>query len=251
MTDTPKCPGDELLMEAALARGAGLTLSEEQRQVADHATGCTKCQGAMALVSAAAGSRLRKSPEKDSGHCLDENALAEYFDGVMAWDERVEAEAHMAGCPRCLHQLSDLHTLMAAAESPRSLPQLALAWLRDGFKVIGAATESFTSVPLQAVPVLDGAPETRVMAWDLESAAGPLRVTVQHDRDTRATLRLSFSEMPTHRCRVHLRSAGQLLESRTLGIGVAVEFAEIDVADYEVEVEAAGEVTGFAFCLTD
>ena len=251
MNNENNCPEDEILMEAALARAAGMTLSEEQRQAADHAIRCTNCQGVMAIVSAATGSHSRNTPVKASCLCLDDNTLAEYFDGVMAWDERVEAESHLAACPRCLNQLSDLHTLMVAAQPAPSLPQLALAWLRDGFKVIGAATESFASVPLQAAPVLDGMLAPRVMAWDLESSAGPLRVTVQHDRDARATLRLSFSEMPTRRGRVQLRSEGQLLESRALGGGAAVEFAELDIADYEVEVEAAGERSGFAFSLTD
>lgn len=248
MNNDTNCPGDEILMDAALARAAGLALSEAQRLAAAHATGCEKCQSVMAFLSVGTGAHARGTQSID---CLDENTLAEYFDGVMAWDERVEAEAHLAACPRCLHQLAELHTLMTTVEPSRSLPQLALAWLRDGFRVLGAATETFSSVPLQTVPVLDGPSESRVMAWDLESSAGPLRVTVQHDRDTRATLRLSFVEMPVNRCRVHLRSAGQLLESRTLGRDAVIEFAELNVADYDLEIEAGGHVTGFAFCLSD
>ena len=49
------------------------------------------------------------------------------------------------------------------------------------------------------------------------------------------------------RCRVHLKSGGALLESRTLETSGAVEFAELETEDYEVEIDAAGEKITFLF----
>jgi hypothetical protein len=169
----------------------------------------------------------------------------------MSWEDRVTAEAHLATCGLCVRKVADLHTLVAAAQPTRTAPQLALAWLRDGLKVVGAAVETFTAVPLAAVPVLDSAVCPKVLSWDLESDAGPIRVTVQHDRGQKATLRLVL-ESGTEAgalCRVHLKCGGALLESRTLDATGAVEFSELDAEDYEVEIDAVGEKMAFVFSL--
>jgi len=249
--ESTTCPGDELLMDAALSAAAGTITSGDVRRAIEHAAVCDACGEALALFSGLR--RAAKHPTVDGarGPCLDDNGLAEYVDGVMSWEDRVTAEAHLATCGHCVRSVADLHTLLAAAQPAQTAPQLALAWLRDGLKVVRAAVETFTAVPLAAVPVLDGSLCPKVLSWDLDSAAGPIRVTVQHDRGEKATLRLVLEGAPEpgRRCRVHLKSGGALLESRTLESTGAVEFSELDTEDYEVEIDAAGGKTTFLFSL--
>ena len=249
--DSTTCPGDELLMDAALSAAAGTLPSGDVRRAMEHAAGCAVCGEALALYSGLRRANSRPDREGVRGACLDANGLAEFVDGVMPWEDRVTAEAHLATCGLCVRKVADLHTLVAAAQPARTAPQLALAWLRDGLKVVGAAVETFTAVPLVAVPVLDGAVSPKVLSWDLESAFGPIRITVQHDRGQKATLRLEFEGYSDTgaRCRVHLKSGGALLESRTLDATGAVEFPELDAEDYEVEIHAAGEKMAFVFSL--
>ncbi len=249
--ESTKCPGDELLMDAALSAAAGTVPSGDVRRAMEHAAACGPCGEALALFSGLRRATSRPDREGVRGACLDDNGLAEYVDGVMPWEDRVTAEAHLATCGLCVRKVADLHTLLAAAQPARTAPQLALAWLRDGLKVVGAAVDTFTAVPLTAVPVLDGAVCPKVLSWDVESVVGPIRVTVQHDRGEKATLRLVFEGAPEsgERCRIHLKCGGKLLESRTLDATGAVEFPELEAEDYDVEIDVEREKMTFVFSL--
>lgn len=251
MNNTTNCPGDELLMDAALARAAGAALSDEQRRTSEHASTCSACLESMTFWTESARPVAGEKSGASGRGCLDENEIAEYFDGVMPWEDRTETEAHLSHCTICLHQLSELHTLVVSQRPPRSVPQLALGWLRDGLRIVGEVAEAFTTVPLTAAPVLDAPGGPKALAWDLESANGPIRVTVEHDRGAKASLRLAFQDgaVALGRCRVHLRSGGQLLESRTLDAGGVVEFSELDAVGYDVEIEMIGDIVGFGFSL--
>lgn len=254
MDNAMTCPTDEVLMDAALARASGARLSQEQTQLVTHAQNCNACTELLALWSGALRLPFAHTEPDAYGVCLDENTIAEYFDGVMAWEDRVETEAHLATCLTCAHQLAELHTLVGALQPARTLPQVALGWLRDGFRLMGEGAEGLKSISLSTVPVLDAPENTRTLAWELESESGPIRVSVQHDRAARATLRLTFpadTPLLPGRCQVRLKSEGKLLESRSVASGIAVEFSELDSARYEVEVEVAGDVVGFCFSLTD
>lgn len=238
-------------MDAALSAAAGTLPSGDVRRVMEHAAGCAACGEALALYAGLRRANGHLDMGGARGVCLDDNGLAEFVDGAMPWEDRVAAESHLATCGLCVRKVADLHTLVAAAQPAGTAPQLALAWLRDGLKVVVAAVETFTAVPLVAVPVLDGTVSPKVLSWALESAFGPIRVTVQHDRGGKATLRLEFEAYSDSgaRCRVHLKSGGALLESRTLDAMNVVEFSELDTEDYEVEIDTAGEKLVFVFSL--
>ncbi len=238
-------------MDAALSAAAGTVPSGGVRRAIEHAAGCAACGEALALYSGLRRANSRPDRDGARGTCLDDNGVAEFVDGVMSWEDRVTAESHLATCGLCVRKIADLHTLIEAAQPARTAPELALAWLRDGLKVVGAAVETFTAIPLAAVPVLDGAVSPKVLSWDMESASGPIRVTVQHDRGAKASLRLVFESGTENggRCRVHLKCGGALLESRTLEAAGTVEFSELETEDYEVEVDAAGEKMVFEFSL--
>lgn len=248
--DTTTCPGDDLLMAAVLSTGGGQAPADDVRRALDHARDCGPCGKTLDLYAS-----LRRANRGSGAHtdgCLDENALAEFVDGAMPWEERVTAESHLAACGKCAHNLAELHTLLVALRPAQTAPQLVLAWVRDGLNVISAAMDTFTARPLAAVPVLDRAQLPKVLSWSLESGSGPVQITVQHDAGGTATLRLVLAPetAAAGRCRVHLKRAGSLLESRTVDPSAAVEFPELVPADYQVEMVAAGSRTAFQFTLT-
>lgn len=221
------CPADDKLLTAALGGGSAMT-------VAAHAATCPDCGPLWETFRAAASSAR---PTRRDADCLDDNALAEYIEGVITPGPRRHAEAHLAACAACTAQLAALHGLLEPG-ARESVPQIALAWLRDGLRTLDTIAAAFRPVELSLAPVLRDATGDAQLAWEFDSPSGPVRVVVQHESGQGATLRITppvHAEAP--RCRVLLWSGGDLLEARTLHQGGVAEFADLALERHEVTVE--------------
>lgn len=86
--------------------------------------------------------------------CLDDNAIAEFVDGVLAREERTLAERHLAACDRCLKQAVALRLLTEELTPRASVREFVLQWARKGLELVKRPAEGFQLAPLAPAAVL-------------------------------------------------------------------------------------------------
>ncbi|GEM_PF-2899719 len=97
-----KCPDLHIL---SLYQDGGLD-PESARQVQEHLAGCASCEeqfrtlGKLGLFMRLGLGRSRKTP------CLSAEELGAYLAGEVGAEHRERIEEHLAGCPRCLHEVA-------------------------------------------------------------------------------------------------------------------------------------------------
>jgi len=99
---------------------------------------------------------LSDSAEPDveaTGFCLTPEQLAAFHDGVLQNDERVEAEAHLAACDRCLSQLSAISRASALRSTGSDAPDSLIARAEALFTPAAPRPRRW-AVPLAAAALL-------------------------------------------------------------------------------------------------
>ncbi len=76
--------------------------------------------------------------------------LSEYLDGELSGAERVELEAHLAGCPECVAALDELRRVMARAGSLEDRPPAADLWPDIAARIGAGAPATAAPVDLAA-----------------------------------------------------------------------------------------------------
>ena len=233
------CPGNDTLAELAFSKVSGGTLPPDAGALATHIRTCTTCAAGHAqwLQIAHAGRAAMLDANKSSP-CPDENRLAEYFDGVLASDERAHIEQHLAGCGPCVRQLCELHSILSESAQHVPLRRIALKWLREGLRVLETTAETLRPVTLSPAAVLRDSRLPEALRWETAQDGYHLEITVQRTSAGTLTLHLALrqgtSPVPGHR--VSIREKGALLESRATDAEGMADFFGLIPSEYAVEV---------------
>lgn len=148
----------EQLIELAFALASNEPLAEKYDRLLDRVRqdGALNAQFSGTLEFVRRIRRLRGADRETARQdtCLDDNAIAELADGVLAREELTLAERHLAACDQCLKQAVALRLLTEELTPRASVREFVLQWARKGIELVKRPAEGFNLVPLAPAAVL-------------------------------------------------------------------------------------------------
>jgi hypothetical protein len=177
-----------------------------------------------------------------AGNCLDDNTLAEFVDGVLAREERLLAEQHLACCNACLHNAAHLAELAAELAPTQPMLQVVLGVARRGLELLQRPLEGFMEQTLQPAMVLGAETQTpAARGWTLSAEGVDAEFLAVADDDAIAvTVQVNREGAPISKSRITLRSEEILMESCPMPATGRLTFYQLSPGRYSIEITPEG-----------
>ncbi len=235
-----KCLSKE---ELILALGSDGTLDPGEPHVHEHVAHCAACRALLEEYRSVLALTARIFDEEvfeETHYWVDDNLIAGYIDNNLDEDVREQVERHIAGCPRCANQLSELAEYMKAVGPREQGLTFALKIMRNGLSMLRHPASGFHSG--EAAPVLLGAEDgdTRpVLAWSQDIDDLRLDFSAVHVDDEHVSLAVNIYKLVSDRMptRLSLWENGELVQSECLSDCGGLVLQNLRAASYRAEIE--------------
>jgi len=171
-------------------------------------------------------------------HCLDDNTLAEYIDGVLHEGGSSVVEKQLAACPVALRRTVAAAQLVQELAPVASWRAVVLGVAQRGLRILSAPFEGFAEQALQPVAVLsssDVTASTRRWRADDGGVTGDFTVTLEEGGAVGLSMLFEHGGRPLSRGRIGLRLDDTLLEVQPLLADAACSFWHLEPGHYLLE----------------
>ncbi len=233
---------DERLVELAFTKANGEALSPEDQVLLarieaseshraafhDYLQTIGKLRGAFKEQADAAGAAAEP---------LDENTLAEYFDGMLSEKERDRVETRLVKDPHALRQLMDLADLAEALPKASAIKYI-IRMAKEGLEWLAHPKQGFELLELRPAQVLGKTPASAVQTWTQQLGPVRMQCRIQSSKEGRLVLSLKLvsPSPPPKGSRLAVKTRGIIIQSEPLPETGEITLRNLEPDTYDVEI---------------
>lgn len=243
------CLSENALADLSLTLVGHGDVTPSVKEVRAHVSECTACAKRLSthLVLAKGLDGLARQLDESisDAQCLDENAMAEYYDNVLSKHAREAATRHLAHCQHCVSKLAALETYLSKAEP--SAWSYVFKRAKKGLDMLLHPEEGFRFVTLKPAMVLAANTAEQTMhSWVQRINECSVRFDLQQVDDE--TFSVQITVMPDSgrldRARLIVRVDENIVQAQPFSERGMIRLDDLTAQRYAIEIMTRNGVLG-------